>query len=543
MKKNNHDYRQLHAGMGQAVAERTILRKKANGEIENWGDVAERVARGNAALAPNILAYPQDNEEELLRRHISNATILMSGRHLQHGDETQVTRNLELYSNCSTAPMDWATFLLLLNGSGVGRCFDDDMMITNWDNAPNLRIVIDQSHQDFDWTIDENVRDAKHKYRGDNVHWHEVGDSREGWAKAIEIWELMAYQKIYREHTLVMDFSKVRPRGAPIGGMQGRPSSGPKPLMGALAKVASIKGAGMAPWLQAMYVDHYMAECVLVGGARRAARMSTKTWRDKSVLDFIRIKRPIEYDSLSMQEVINLRDGYTNNKVPAPFPYLWSSNNSVTVDAEFWSLVKAAKAHIDAGGDVKKLPKATRWAWTVLVAIAEASYGDGTGEPGIINVDKLRTNNEGWEGLENGDYIGSKKYQVEDDTKFILSKLAKIAKKKPSPMITNPCVIGDTSITIALEDGELLDTRIDELPNYMAKEKVKVLSRNLKTGTDELRTIKAFALTNSDAELLRITDENSGYSIECTPNHLIFTKTRGYIEAKDLLETDELLIV
>jgi hypothetical protein len=29
-----------------------------------------------------------------------------------------------------------------------------------------------------------------------------------------------------------------------------------------------------------MYADHYAAECVLVGGARRAARMATKSWRD-----------------------------------------------------------------------------------------------------------------------------------------------------------------------------------------------------------------------------------------------------------------------
>jgi hypothetical protein len=36
-----------------------------------------------------------------------------------------------------------------------------------------------------------------------------------------------------------------------------------------------------------MFVDHYFAECVLVGGARRAARMSTKSWRDKNVLSYI----------------------------------------------------------------------------------------------------------------------------------------------------------------------------------------------------------------------------------------------------------------
>ena len=38
---------------------------------------------------------------------------------------------------------------------------------------------------------------------------------------------------------LLLDFSHVRPRGAPMGGMQGRPASGPGPLMEAIAKIAN----------------------------------------------------------------------------------------------------------------------------------------------------------------------------------------------------------------------------------------------------------------------------------------------------------------
>jgi cysteine sulfinate desulfinase/cysteine desulfurase-like protein len=39
--------------------------------------------------------------------------------------------------------------------------------------------------------------------------------------------------------------------------------------------VAKLRDAGMAPWRAAMYADHYVAECVLVGGARRAACPAT----------------------------------------------------------------------------------------------------------------------------------------------------------------------------------------------------------------------------------------------------------------------------
>ena len=121
--------------MGQAVAERTILRRKPNGDWETWGDVADRVAFGNASLPGG------GDDYEGLRKHLRSATILMSGRHLQHGDENQPNRNLEVFSNCSTAAASFLLFYLLLNGSGVGRCYDDDMMLVNWDNMPTVRCV------------------------------------------------------------------------------------------------------------------------------------------------------------------------------------------------------------------------------------------------------------------------------------------------------------------------------------------------------------------------------------------------------------------
>ena len=188
------------------------------------------------------------------------------------------------------------------------------------------------------------VRDARHLYgKGANVTWHEVGDSREGWAEAIELLEIMTYQKVYRDHLLVLDFSRVRGRGEPIMGMQGRPSSGPVPLMNALEKIAKIKGAGLSPWRQTLYIDHYLAEPVLVGGARRAARMSTKHWTDFEAIDFIEVKRPIEYDGKPMSEVAAFRSGCNT----PPLAFLWSSNNSITVDADFWRRVELAEDHLE----------------------------------------------------------------------------------------------------------------------------------------------------------------------------------------------------
>lgn len=411
--------RAFHPGMGQAVAERTILRPG-----EDWGDVANRVALGNSLLHPSGKADEFD-----FRNHLRNGTILMSGRHLQHGDADQPGRNLEVFSNCSTSALSMLLFYLLLNGSGVGRSYDDDMMIVDWDDCPNVRCVLDESHADFVWGTDESVKDARHKYaKGQRVIWFEVPDSREGWAQAIEQMETLTFQKAYRNHILILDFSKVRPKGSPIAGMQNRPSSGPRPMMDALHKIATLKGAGLPMWLQAMYVDHYLAEPVLVGGARRAARMAVKIWTDKSVLDFIRIKRPTEYDGLTMDEVIELRATGVQ-----PFPFLWSSNNSIGVTKDFWRRI-ALKP-----GDQGYNSEMTRHAREVLRVAAECSYADGTGEPGFLNLDELTQKDKGRESLADGGFVGSMRFSVQPETRNLLAAVARRAAKKAHYTIVNPC--------------------------------------------------------------------------------------------------------
>jgi hypothetical protein len=291
--------RDYHPGMGEAVADRTVNRKikqeDGTERRETWAEVAYRVALGNALLTPGGKHAEKEfmNEFTTMRHHLRQASLLMSGRHLQHGDETQPDRNIEVFTNCATAPTTFILFYLLLNGSGVGRAYDDDMIQADFNQAPIIVPVIDWAHKDVGNGLITGfltLRDAEHLYAGRKITVFRVPDSREGWAKALEVVERMAYQR-RREEVLIIDFSAVRPRGAPIMGMQGRPSSGPGPLMGAIESIGRLRDAGMAPWRAAMYADHYAAECVLVGGARRAARMATKSWRDPSVLDFIELKR------------------------------------------------------------------------------------------------------------------------------------------------------------------------------------------------------------------------------------------------------------
>jgi ribonucleoside-triphosphate reductase (formate) len=400
--------REYAQGIGDAVADRTINRKLPGGKVERWGDVAKRVATGNALLCSEDF----DFEFHQLHKHLRQASLLMSGRHLQHGDDTQPTRPQEVFTNCSTSTTSFLTFYLLLNGSGVGRAYDNNMMVANWSHMPIVVPVIDSHHKDVqsgEITFQDR-RTAEHLYAGRKQVYFRVPDSREGWAKAVEKLEIMAW-RCEHDSVLIIDFSDVRPRGSPILGMQNRPASGPCPLMVAFANVARLRDAGMQPWRAAMYADHYFAECVLVGGARRAARMSTKTWRDESVLDFIQVKRG---------------------------GFLWSSNNSVTVDEEFWKLVRTPLSEIRKTENHLTVQLA-KHAKCVFEAICDAAYHDGTGEPGFINQDKLTVNNEGITDLTNGRFAGSKRYQLEEETLALTKDIVWAFNRSRYTMITNPC--------------------------------------------------------------------------------------------------------
>lgn len=370
---------------------------------ETWEEVAYRVALGNTLLHKDA-----GKDFERLHHHLRQASTLLSGRHLQHGDQTQPTRPQEVFTNCSTAASTFLTFYLLLNGSGVGRCYDDDMMVVDYRRMPIVVPVIDMSHRDVQSgeikCID--LRNAQHLYQHAKQHVFQVPDSREGWAQAIEKIETMTYlQK--KNDVLILDFSNVRPRNTPIKGMQNRPASGPGPLMAAIENIARLRNAGMEPWRAAMYADHYAAECVLVGGARRAARMATKSWRDADVLDFIQVKRG---------------------------GFLWSSNNSVTVDEEFWGYVK----------DTKKVENVQQFAMAghairVFNAICEAAYHDGTGEPGFINVDRLSWNPKGIQVLMDGEFAESARLKLSDEAQELNAAIARRWKRKQFKVITNPC--------------------------------------------------------------------------------------------------------
>ncbi len=424
--------RSLDRGMGEAVGRRTVFRPS---DHEDFGTVANRVAAGNTGL----LNHVDDREVMQLRNAIATGALLTSGRHLQHGDAEQPSRNMEVFTNCATAICSFAKFYLLLNGSGVGRAYDDELCIVNWAQAPDLHFVLDAQHPDyprdraallyfglemqivpwgtmleaFDAGMEADVRKFLHEFvlttvpQQPDARVHIIEDSREGWAKAVEIVEAMAFDG-EQKSSLVLDFSRIRCAGSPIAGMQGRPASGPISLLRGLLNIRlnviePARKKGMPQWEQALRVDHYLSVEVQVGGARRAARMATKSWRDKEVLRFIRAKE----------------EGG-----------LWTANHSVMVDQQFWDFIDNPEQTGPLAEHAKSVfAEATRCAWI-------------NGEPGFINGDRLEDSRTGSARNKpvhtDGRDFRSSRYQA-TDAAALLAELAGCAAHARFPVTTNPC--------------------------------------------------------------------------------------------------------
>ncbi|MGB3328854.1 MAG: hypothetical protein WBA46_07865, partial [Thermomicrobiales bacterium] len=435
--------RPLDDGMGLAVGRRTVFRPE---DDEDFGKVADRVTAGNMSLIPNHAWHR--TEHIGLRNAIATGALLTSGRHLQHGDLTQSSRNMEVFTNCATAIASFAKFYLLLNGSGVGRSYDDALIAVDWGRAPHLMLYLSPQHPDYPhsradivrfgtdldllpWGTTPETLAAEDETRVRDFLATEllaslddapveaqvvqIEDSREGWAKALEQLEAMAFAGSAGA-TLVLDLSVIRRAGSPIMGMQGRPASGPVSLLRGLlnirrhviepARTRDPQGDRLQPWEQALLVDHYLSVEVQVGGARRAARMATKNWRDPGVLRFIRAKS----------------EGG-----------LWTANHSVMVDADFWRRVNG---EVDAEG---------RNVWTqharqVFDEVTRCAWING--EPGFINGDLLSDQRDGSARQKpvyhDGRDFRSDRYHV-DHAAALLAELSSRARSSEFPVTTNPC--------------------------------------------------------------------------------------------------------
>lgn len=116
----------------------------------------------------------------------------------------------------------------------------------------------------------------------------------------------------------------------------------------------------------------------------------------------------------------------------------------------------------------------------------------------------------------------------------------------------NPCVSGNSLLSVKdhdiIDNGKLI--AIGQQYTMSMKQYVEnynlnglnplVLSYNFETKENEYQIVTNAALTRSMADVIKITTDD-GKELILTPDHKVYTENRGWVEAKDLTDQDELI--
>ncbi|WP_274911778.1 ribonucleoside-triphosphate reductase, adenosylcobalamin-dependent [Streptomyces sp. WZ-12] len=334
----------------ETVYYRTYSRELPDGSKETWPQTVQRVVDGNLSLVAD--RFIEDGERERLIDLIQNFKIMPAGRHLKSSGVNDYANN-----NCWSAgwiPGDPAehfrfTLLRLAEGGGVGANYSSRY----FQNYPyivtpvTVHIVCDPEHPDYlDLAAAGLIStDYSHTWAGA----YEVADSREGWAAALGDLIETAHRAA-KNTNRVYDVSRVRHKGAALKKFGGT-ASGPEPFAQMLVHVGKIlsrdvklSGKPMTG-LQAMEIDHEIAQCIVSGGVRRSARMSIMHWNDYDIFEFINSKKDMSKH--------------------------WTTNISVEIDDEFVNIIR--------NGEEKTLRQAK--AQAVYLAMCKGMLENG--EPGF----------------------------------------------------------------------------------------------------------------------------------------------------------------
>ena len=225
-------------------------------KFETWEDTIDRVIQHQKWLWERALTHqvlrdmplhditedmfewvPLDSEQEweleILRQIMLERKALPSGRTLWLGGTDIAKKREASQFNCAHTEVQTVydvvdIFWLLLQGCGVGFTPRVGTLTGFRKPIPNIEIIRSERSG-------KGGREANEESFRDGVWTISVGDSAESWAKSIG--KLLAGK--YKAHTLVFDFSEIRPEGERLTGY-GWISSGDGPISRAYPAIAQI---------------------------------------------------------------------------------------------------------------------------------------------------------------------------------------------------------------------------------------------------------------------------------------------------------------
>lgn len=242
---------------------------------ETWNETVQRVVEYIFRLYSGHKTIEQLRPKaEKIFDSIFNLKLLPSGRALWIGGTAASERSGESCFNCTYTNIEkisdfYEVFYLLLCGCGVGFSVEKKFI----SKLPNIygttkKLVLEEYRP----VPKDNRKDSTVcKFSDDlDTYYITVGDSKEGWAEALEAF-LTAYCW-NDEETIVLNFDNVRGKGERIKTFGGF-APGPEGLMEMFRQLGDLFSSidGKLSSIQVLDVILFVAKHVPSGGTRRAA--------------------------------------------------------------------------------------------------------------------------------------------------------------------------------------------------------------------------------------------------------------------------------
>jgi ribonucleoside-triphosphate reductase len=270
-------YRQKGDPFTSLLARSTYLTKYCR-EGETWTDTVRRVVEGNLSLVMGS----SNTEAELLFHLFWTGQSLPPGRGLWVGGVPGIPSDARY--NCWYTTLygidDWcwiANQLMLGGGVGVGLLEIDKMPVVLKSNA-RLVLRCASSHPNRD-----EVKPDDNDPLNGSTQVFVIPDSREGWVEGIG----MMLEHAFNGVDLIMDVSKIRPRGQPLKTFGGI-ACGPGPLAHLLRSAWKIIRGGQGRKLtsvEVLDVTNHIGLCIKSGNVRRSAMITLGSAYDQAFRD------------------------------------------------------------------------------------------------------------------------------------------------------------------------------------------------------------------------------------------------------------------
>lgn len=269
---------------------------------ENWFETVLRTTEYNINLGIkhkqnsglDINMEEEVREAELLFDNLFNLRTFTSGRTLYMGG-TEIVEEYPLSNyNCAFTNIEKMkdlvdVFYLLMVGSGVGIRISKEGV----GKLPTVRQVLLESE------YDESIRLITPKEAMENTIYQrspeassvitiKVGDSKEGWCKALEqYFKILTLEEFQDIQKIIIDYSFVRPEGERLKRFGGR-ASGHKSIKRMFNKINDViqrRSDGLLKAIDVLDVATIISENVVSGGVRRSAMMVICDEDDEEIIN------------------------------------------------------------------------------------------------------------------------------------------------------------------------------------------------------------------------------------------------------------------